>query len=423
MINPFFIARPWFPAGRWSIATALLCLAFATTALASSPEKKILYNFTGGADGSLPHAGVVEGAAGVLYSTASNGGSDVCVEGGSCGVIYSLTPPEDGGSWTEDSLYTFASAGGVPTAPTTGVALDSKGNLYGIVQSYVYQLVPTQGGGSWTFNTLYQTGSYPLSAVPALDSAGDLYIPWGGVTELTPNTDGTWTPTIVSTGQVGDSSLIMDEAGQLYGATTSGGAQKCGSTGSAYCGSIFGVSPQPDGTWIYRTLYSFSNNETGFAPYTSLARDADGNLYGIANVTNSKCANQTGCTVLFEVSPPAVEGEAWTEAPLHLFVGGKDGFLPLGAPSVDSKGNVYGTTSQGGTGLCSGEGCGTVYQLKPPTAKGGAWTETLYSFQGGSDGWLPEGGVFINERANAIYSTTLTGGAYNEGTVFEVIFP
>jgi hypothetical protein len=118
-----------------------------------------------------------------------------------------------------------------------------------------------------------------------------------------------------------------------------------------------------------------------------------------------------------------VEGELWTETTLHTFEGGADGILLYGTLSVDSKGSVYGTTYQGGTGFCSNTGCGTVFQLKPPSAQGGSWTETLYSFQGGSDGSLPRGSVLIDDKTGVLYSTTSFGGAFNAGTVFGMIFP
>lgn len=127
--------------------------------------------------------------------------------------------------------------------------------------------------------------------------------------------------------------------------------------------------------------------------------------------------------VVFQLSRPAVESQPWTETLLHTFEGGTDGALLDGSLSVDRHGAVYGTTYKGGTGFCSGMGCGTVFLLKPPAQPVGPWIETLYSFQGGSDGAMPQGSVLVNEKTGILYGTTTFGGAYNAGIVYELVFP
>jgi hypothetical protein len=116
--------------------------------------------------------------------------------------------------------------------------------------------------------------------------------------------------------------------------------------------------------------------------------------------------------VILSVSASA-SGE-WKEKVLYSFKGGTDGWLPQGGVVFDSVGNLYGTTSRSGSEGCPLSGCGTVFEISPPSKKGGAWTETtLYTFQGISgsktDGAVPVGGVIIDEQGN-LYGTTGYGG-------------
>lgn len=402
----------------------LLLVGFTASAFAAGPRKKILYNFTGGTDGGSPWAGFVPDPAGVLYSTTASGGLDYCDGGTPCGVIFSFTPPQSGGSWTESPIYSWA--GGYPTGSTTGVVFDNKGNLYGTSQFVLYQLVPPQGTGSWTFNAVSDTADNQL-VDPVVDDAGNLYYAYGDVYELSPNSDGTWTTTTINVGGAGSSSLVMDHAGRLYGTSSSGGVANCGPSGTGGCGIVFEMVPQSGGIWHYRIIYEFLSDSTGSQPLNGLALDAEGNLYGSSELTNSKCVYQAGCAVVFKLTRPTVEGGHWTEAPLHAFEGGKDGFLLHATLSVDSKGAVYGTSYEGGSGFCSSNGqetgCGTAFQLKPLTQTGGQWSETVYSFQGGSDGYNPNGSLLINEKTGVAYGTTVFGGAYNWGTIFGIVFP
>jgi hypothetical protein len=414
--------NPWSPVWRCAALLVLVSLLLTVSASAAGSKKKILYNFTGGNDGAYPYAGFVVGTGGILYSTTSGGGLDYC--GYPCGVVFSFTPPQAGGSWTEAPVYSWE--GGYPTGSTTGVVFDNKGNLYGTSLYVLYQLVPPQSAGSWTYNMVADTADGQL-ADPAVDAAGNLYYTYGDVYELSPGSNGTWTPTTIPV-DAGVATMVIDKQGRFYGTTSTGGRAACGASGAEDCGSVFELVHQSDGTWNYDTIYQFYSNSTGYFPQAAgLALDAEGNLYGSAQLINSECAGGNGCAMTFKLSRPAVEGGAWTETPLHAFEGGKDGFWLNAALSVDSKGAVYGTSIQGGSGFClsNGEevGCGTVFQLKPPAEPGGQWTETLYSFQGGSDGLWPSGSLLIDEKAGAIYGTTPFGGAYNAGTIFDAVFP
>src|SRR6266498_700060 len=138
-----------------SFATLVVILVLATCTSASAQQERVLYPFTGGADGSTPFAGVIPDASGNLYgATFTNGTS---------GSAYKLSPPAVlGQPWTETTLYTFGATG--DAAGTVSVmTLDSAGNLYGATAAgganglgAVFQLAPpaTQGG-AWTENLLY----------------------------------------------------------------------------------------------------------------------------------------------------------------------------------------------------------------------------------------------------------------------------
>jgi hypothetical protein len=103
----------------------------------------------------------------------------------------------------------------------------------------------------------------------------------------------------------------------------------------------------------------------------------------------------------------------WKEKVLYSFQGGTDGSTPAGGV-VDKQGNLYGTTQQGGGSSCPPISfCGIVFQLAPPAQKGGTWTETaVHVFPGvpGKDGATPAGGLVIDAAGN-LYGTTAYGGS------------
>jgi hypothetical protein len=227
--------------------------------------------------------------------------------------------------------------------------------------------------------------------------------------------------------------LISDKAANLYGTTSVGGTGSCDDFGGAFgCGTVFELTPSANGNvWTETILYSFQGGSDGIGPAAALVFDQAGNLYGTTEVGgttfNTYCIN--GCGTVFELKPPTKPGAAWTETVLHSFEL-SDGATPSANLVVDPQGNLYGTTLYGGSGPCPyGSfiiGCGTVFQLEPPSSKGAAWTENvLHSFTGGgvnnqgSDGGNPSGGLILHE--SALYGTTPGGGGpFNAGTVFEL---
>jgi uncharacterized repeat protein (TIGR03803 family) len=206
--------------------------------------------------------------------------------------------------------------------------------------------------------------------------------------------------------------MVFDAAGNLYGTTSDGGGN-CGSFG---CGTVFELSPEAGGGWTTKLLYRFPSSFLyGFYPLGGVILDPAGNLYGttVYGGTGTNCGLVHPGTV-FELSP-APTG-LWTAKVLHNFGSAAncaDGGNPFGSLSFDAAGNLYGTTTGGGT-----YGYGTVFELSP--ARDGSWNQkVLHSFDG-EDGQGPESNLVFDSTGN-LYGTTWGGGAGNYGTVFELM--
>jgi uncharacterized repeat protein (TIGR03803 family) len=162
-------------------------------------------------------------------------------------------------------------------------------------------------------------------------------------------------------------------------------------------------------------LYSFCSESScadGSNPNSALISDAAGNFYGVTSFGGlDACGGTFGCGTVFQLIPGG--NGTWSEAVLHNFGNGTDGYYPLGAPIFDTAGNLYGTTEMGG----AFDG-GIVFQLAP--AGGGSWTESvMYSFGSGTDGLYPFAGLIFDASGN-LYGTTYGGGTNSSGTVFEI---
>jgi len=108
----------------------------------------------------------------------------------------------------------------------------------------------------------------------------------------------------------------------------------------------------------------------------------------------------------------------WKETTIHCFSAGNDGSGPQGNLVADAGGNLYGATIYGGLG-CNQSLCGVVYKLVPQT--GGTWKETiLHQFASAGDGSEPQAGVFVNSSGNVYGTTSVGGGRYGYGTVYEI---
>jgi len=321
-----------------------------------------------------------------------------------CFAILLATVSVASASWKEKVLYSFQ---GLPdgSLPVGAVVFDQQGNLYGA----------TAEGGSSSCRSVQQCGTVYQLAPPAKQG-------------------GRWTETVLhvfkgntsNDGATPAGGLVIDSAGNLYGTTAYGGTGNCVVLGTLMgCGTVFEMSPpkQKGGKWTETVLYSFPTPKQGFLPQGDLAFDSAGNLYGatlFGGGYGTTCDPfYQYCGAVFELSPPKAKGGKWTEKVLHGFKGGTDGANPNGGLILDSKGNVYGTTFGGGneSGQCGSGGCGTAFELKPPTTKGGAWAENvLHRFnRNTSDSGVPSAGFVMDGKGN-LYGSTV-------GTVFRLTPP
>ena len=145
---------------------------------------------------------------------------------------------------------------------------------------------------------------------------------------------------------------MVDADGNLYG-TTAGG-------GSAGYGAVFKLTPD-SGAWTQHILFEFSQ-KSGTRPAAGLTLNpTDGSLYGTASAGNSL---KTGGGTVFQLSPPTIVGEQWTQRTLYEFTFLADGGWPAGSITREPDGTLYGTASRGGLFGCDAN-CGVVYQIIP----------------------------------------------------------
>jgi uncharacterized repeat protein (TIGR03803 family) len=320
----------------------------------------VLYSFTGAADGGEPYKGVTLDAEGNLYGTAVTGGSGSC-EGG-CGVAYKLT--NTGGTWTQAVIHAFT-GGDDGSGPGAGLTIGDDGDVYG--------MAPT--GGALGLGTIYRmhpkkSGKWALDVIHTFTGGAD--------------------------GIGGSAGRLVFRGRHLYGAATAGGVNGQG--------TVYELTPARTGEWGFRTIYSFKGQPDGGFPYGGLLFDALGNLYG---TTYYAGANGLGC--VYQLAPR--HGGEWKEAVLYSFKGGSDGEGSIGNLVFDQTGNLYGTTSEGGT-----SGDGVIFMLAPLSRH--KWHETVvHSFAGPPDGAFAYNGM-VGDGAGNFYGATVHGGADDEGAIY-----
>jgi uncharacterized repeat protein (TIGR03803 family) len=339
----------------------------------------VLHSFQG-TDGAGPgrNGGLIFDAAGNLYGMATGGGAY------GYGTVFELTPSA-GGGWTATVLHDFAYGGTDGAYPSGGLIFDAAGNLYGT----------TNWGG---------TG--PCT------SEGNL-VGCGTVFELSPKAGGVWAERVLHSfghgtdGTFPVAGLVSDATGNLYGVAYEGGTGPCSRTGNPGCGIVFELTPKAGGGWAEKVLHHFNLTDGGW-PVGSLIFDAAGNLYGM---TNGGGAHDWGTA--FELMHRA--GGGWAEKILHNFdESGSSGASPYAGLIFDSAGSLYGTTSAYGAG-----GYGTAFELKPTAA--GGWTEkVLHDFSGSPKNGTSPLDSLIFDAAGNLYGTTSGGGTSGWGTVFEI---
>ncbi len=247
----------------------------------------VIHAFTGGADGSGPGSRVVVDKRGNVYGMTPTGGAN------GLGTIYVLRPRSSGG-YAFRVIHTFT-GGADGSSGSAGRLILRGGRIFGAATTggangtgTVFQLTPTQNG-EWDFTTLYSfkaapDGVFPYGAL-LFDSANNIYgtTYYGGtnglgtVYKLSPTTAGEWDETVLysfQTGSDGNSSisnLVADASGNLYGTTSEGGL------GS---GTIFKLTPGPNGTWTESVVHRFANSPDGAFPYAGMVNGGGGSFFG-----------------------------------------------------------------------------------------------------------------------------------------------
>ena len=313
---------------------------------------KSLYSFQGGSDGSFPEWGLTY-LSGTYYGVSVTGGGTGC-GGSGCGTVFTVTP-----SGKESVLYRFA-GGSDGSAPSSLVNVG--GTFYG--EAALGGGTGCGGGGCGTIFKITPSGTY--ATVYAFTGGTDGDQPIGGL-------------------------FYADKA--LYGVTAFGGGTACNGSGPTGCGTIFKVTESGKETVLYR----FQGGSDGELPTAGLVK-LDGALYGdtVVGGGGNGCNNSFGCGTIFKIT------EKGKYNLLYAFQGGGDGAAPT-ATLTDVSGVLFGTTAGGGLGN-SGFGFGTVFEV---TASGAE--SVVYRFGGGTDGAVPQDS--LTDVKGELYGTTVNGGS------------
>lgn len=341
-------------------ALGLFCVFIATDAAGAPPGGgyKVLYRFQGGAEGFNPNSSLAE-SNGILYGMTAQGGQLI-------GTLFALNAK----TGAYKVLHAFA-GGKDGLTPNAGGLIFANGLLYGTT---------TQGGSQQDQGTAF-------SLSPQSGTEHILHAFTGGSDGAQPNAN------------------LLDVGGTLYGTTLYGGQPNS-------LGTVFSLVRK---TGAEKVLYAFQGGNDGIGPYAALV-DVNGTLYGTTiygGPGNCNDGNQGGCGTVFSIDPAT-----GAEQVIYRFQGGSDGSYPTDITALN--GEIYGTTSAGGSlnASCNAFGCGTVFAIDPKTGA----KQTVYAFQGGTDGWLPYAGVIAVN--GALYGTTGAGGTgtcdQGCGTVFSV---
>jgi uncharacterized repeat protein (TIGR03803 family) len=352
-------------------------------------NESVLNALTGGTTGNSPRSGLVRDTAGNLYGTTYYGGP------ANAGMIYKVDAA--GG---ESVVYSFTGINGMAN-PSGSLARDAAGNFYGSTSNQSSNVLlfkvdatgqasvlATLGYQAWVSVSCDAAGNVYGTVTPNVEDDNGLVFKWNtssGYTVLYNFTDG-------ADGAAPFGGVVPDAEGNVYGTAEVGGG---GKQGVVYKLSPFGQ---------YTLLYTFTGGADGGQPVSGVTPDAAGNLYG--TVIYGGAAGYGG---VFKLNPSG------NETMLYSFtVEWTSGTVPYSNLAIDAAGNLYGTAFAGGGSGCEENGCGSVYMVSPT----GQYT-LLHSFTGGADGGLPAGGVIVDGAGN-LYGTASTGGETGGGVLFKL---
>ena len=339
-----------------TLAVAVLVLAVTFTSIAPAQTYSSLYEFGGkSGDPTNPqYSGIIaQGRDGALYSTAPDGGA-LC---GFCGAVFKVTP--SGALTVVDSFNSTAGSG---YAAFSGLTLGTDGNFYGA----------TEAGGQFNRGMVFKT-----------TSSGTLTTLYNFGTCAYPCTEGLYPK----------APPIQGTDGNFYGTTP-----------YSNDGLNDGVVYRITSAGKFTTLYKFTSSG-GYNPLAPLMQANDGNFYGTTasgGTAFQPCyASSPGCGTVFKMT-------AGGKVTFIYKFSRTDGAGPFGSVIQGTDGNLYGTTSAGGT-----SGFGTVFKL----TLAGKLT-VLHDFNG-TDGETPQAGLVQANDGN-VYGVASAGGTLGYGTIFKV---
>lgn len=375
---------------------------------------------------------------------------------GVAATLLSMLAGRQATAQTFTVIHNFTGADGAQ--PMAGLIRDGSGNLYGTTYSggsaaYYGTVFKIDYAGNytvlhsfnWTAGANWLDGAYPMADL-VQDASGNLY---GTTSGGGPDGRGT----VFKIDHAGEETifhyftdlayypragLVLDASGNLYGTTwgfdgspstifkidPAGNETDYRNTADGYdsdlvldsSGNLYGTN-EYGGSYGWGSVFRIdpAGNQTvlhsfnfdgidGFEPHSGVIFDASGNLYG--TTSNGGSSKYPGAGIVFKIDP------AGNETILHRFNGPDDGMWPTAGLVRDAAGNLYGTTLAGGSASY-----GTVFKIDS------AGNETiLHNFTGGDEGGAPIARLILDPSGN-LYGTTYLGGSADLGTVFKISFP
>jgi uncharacterized delta-60 repeat protein len=342
-----------------------------------------------GSNGSAPQSPLIMDANGNLFGTTASGGAS------QDGTVFEIRK----GTTTIASIASFNGADG--KTPEGALVLDSNGNLFGTTvngganQAGAVFEVPR---GATTINLVasfgVSTGSNPIGGL-TIDSDGNLFgttsqgsvNPEGSIFEVFAGSSSITTlAAFNANGADPQATVTLDSSGDLFGTTLLGGANDNG--------TVFELAKNSTSITV---LASFVNTISGAFPAAPVIFDSSGNLFGTATADTSQTSGE-----VFEIP------HGTTSIHVLATFNGTNGFEPISGLTLDTSGNLYGTTASGGA-----SNHGTVFELP----SGANSIVTLADFNG-ANGAAPLAGVISDGHGDFLGTTS--GDSINDGNVFEL---
>jgi hypothetical protein len=386
--------------------SCLLILGLLASPVLATPlnySYQVLNAFSSSSGGKTPDSGLVADSSGNLYGTTASGTSP-----SASGTLYELTAPTAGSNlYGFSSVVNFASGN---AGPQGSLAIDSSGNIYGASSSATYagSVWKYSAGALTTLVSQATFGSYngAYGGVTLDPKTGTLY----GLLSHTTSSSNLWSSPVSGTTSLTKSGTVSSGAYNTYSAPLEDSSGNFYWTNTATPGSAFEGTAAGQTPTTLLTFTSYSTPYPGSVPKSGFVMDKNGNLFGTTSSGGNGGSNGWG--LVYELT--AASGYT-TEQVLFSFNSDgstNSGKNPYGALAIDANGNLFGTTTAGGTGSH-----GTVFELE---AAGGYTTfDTLYSFTNESTAY---GQLYIDGNGDLI-GTTSAGGANSGGVVFELVAP